>query len=143
SHRFLTQCRDLDLERELVRSKKTIEDRLGVSVEALSAPGGRWDHRVLRACARAGYKCLYVSDPWGHAARREGIELRGRLMVRRKMSALRLRKLLSGSPGYHLVSHTQYRLKESFRRLVGDRVYHRLWCGLAGWDRPDETMDGV
>src|SRR4029077_2585173 len=56
SHRILTQCNPSDLVREVSDSKREIEGRLGIEVDSLSVPGGRWDFRVADACACAGYK---------------------------------------------------------------------------------------
>ncbi|HET9364058.1 MAG TPA: polysaccharide deacetylase family protein, partial [Candidatus Angelobacter sp.] len=64
SHKFLTSCPDAELAQELSRSRETLQDKLGAAVEEISVPGGRWDQRVIEACARAGYKRVYVSDPW-------------------------------------------------------------------------------
>src|SRR5579875_3784754 len=89
SHRFLTHCSNSELENELLRSKRALEDHLGLSVDSLSVPGGRWDTRVVRACARAGYRFLYTSNPWLRSAKREGIELRGRLTVQHNLSIAR------------------------------------------------------
>ncbi len=143
SHRFLTHCSNSELENELLRSKRALEDHLGLSVDSLSVPGGRWDTRVVRACARAGYRFLYTSNPWLRSAKREGIELRGRLTVQHNLSIASFRQWLDEEGGVFSFSRAQYCAKELLRKLVGDRLYHRLWCRLAGWERPEETMDGL
>ncbi|HTP02037.1 MAG TPA: polysaccharide deacetylase family protein, partial [Anaerolineales bacterium] len=81
SHRVLPGCSASELEDELLRSKRTMEDQLNVPVEAISIPHGRWDDRVLRACAAAGYRRVYISNPWMRPQQREGVELLGRYMV--------------------------------------------------------------
>ncbi len=143
SHRFLTHCSPSELENELHRSKQALEDHLGIPVDSFSAPGGRWDMRVLRACAEAGYRSLYTSNPWLRSREREGIELRGRLTVQRHLSVERLARWLAEDGRIFSFSRVQYCAKELLRGIVGDRFYHRLWCRLAGWERPEETMDGL
>ncbi len=64
SHKFLTFCSDDELVHELRASKQLLEEKLGAAVEEISVPGGRWNRRVIEACAAAGYKRVYVSDPW-------------------------------------------------------------------------------
>jgi len=130
SHAHLTQCTDAELSNELERSKRTLEDRLGVSVDALSFPGGRWNSRVLAACGRAGYKRVYTSEPWLHA-QRDGLELRGRLMVRRTTDARQLAELLRGNSAAMLRLRARNALGVTAKFFLGDRGYLRLWRTLA------------
>jgi peptidoglycan/xylan/chitin deacetylase (PgdA/CDA1 family) len=131
SHKFLTHCARPELEEEVRRAKQTLEDGLGIAVEALAAPGGRWDDRVLEACAAAGYKRVYVSEPWLGPEQRKGVELAGRWMVERNMDTGRLRSLLDLAGGSLLLARARHRLKRTVRTALGDRMYHRLWSRLA------------
>jgi peptidoglycan/xylan/chitin deacetylase (PgdA/CDA1 family) len=138
SHKFLTQCSESELRDELERSRRTLEDKLGVEVDAISAPGGRWNRRMLVAATSAGYRRVYLSDPWRKPAELDGVQVFGRLMVWRTMQAEQLRHWLM-MKGTSLFYHrTQERLKESVRRVLGDRVYHRLWCWLALWNETEK-----
>jgi peptidoglycan/xylan/chitin deacetylase (PgdA/CDA1 family) len=130
-HRVFTECSDSELEEELQRAKLTMEDRLNVPVEALSIPHGRWDDRVLKACAAAGYRRVYISDPWMPRQERHGMEIVGRYMVRRSMKAAQLRRLLAGDPAFVFFLRSQFRMKETLKQLVGSDIYHRLWSVLA------------
>jgi peptidoglycan/xylan/chitin deacetylase (PgdA/CDA1 family) len=134
SHRVLTQCSQPDLLQELQRSREVIEDQLNSPVESISVPHGRWNNRVLGACAAAGYRRVYVSDPWLPFQIREGVELVGRYMVRRSIQARALRRLLERDRTYVLLLRSQHVLKETVRRLVGYRVYRALWSALAASD---------
>jgi peptidoglycan/xylan/chitin deacetylase (PgdA/CDA1 family) len=127
SHLLLTRASPLELQNELEWSKKILEDRLGLPISAISLPGGRWNSRVLGACAKAGYLHVYHSDPWLPDKRIEGVNFVGRLMVRNTMSADRMRRLLLGDSKTILTLRIQHKLKQDFRRLVGDDRYHRLW----------------
>jgi peptidoglycan/xylan/chitin deacetylase (PgdA/CDA1 family) len=140
SHRLLTQCSPGDLEQELVRSKQEIEDRLGVGVVAISAPGGRWDDRVVEACARAGYRYLFHSNPWVPAVSRQGLHLQGRHMVTGRMGPKELRKLAEVDGARRLFFRCGYEAKERLRVMLGDRLYHKFWCWVANW-QPGEGVE--
>lgn len=131
SHAHLTQCTDSELSNELERSKRTLEDRLGVAVDALSFPGGRWNARVLAACARTGYRRVYASQPWLRRREGEGLELRGRLMVRRTTEVRQLEELFRGDSGAMLCLRARNALGVTAKFFLGDRGYLRLWRTLA------------
>ena len=134
SHRVLPECSVPELEDELARSKHIIEDQLSVPVDALSIPHGRWDSRVLKACAAAGYRRVYISNPWMPDQQREGVQVVGRYMVRRSLQAPQLRRLLTGDPTFVFLRRSQYRLKEALKRCIGEAAYRRLWSALAAAD---------
>jgi len=80
THRDLTRLGDGDVRDELVRSKREIEEMLGLAVRSLSYPFGRFDERVMREASRAGYEAAFSMcpprargdrDPF--ALRREGV----------------------------------------------------------------------
>lgn len=60
SHRDLRLLNDATLEREVVDSRKIIEDHLGLPVRYFSYPFGRFDSRVIEAVRRAGYHNGYA-----------------------------------------------------------------------------------
>lgn len=131
SHAHLTECSEAELKDELVRSRQTLEDKLGIVVDALSFPGGRWDERVLDACAQAGYRRVYGSKPWLRAGRGEALELHGRLMVRRTMRTRQMAQLIQGSGAAMLRLRAQGVLVEAAKKILGDGGYLTLWRILA------------
>ena len=69
SHRDLTALTPDELARELGDSKRALEDALGISVDILSYPFGRYDERVRDAAMEAGYRmgCAFFprrNDPF-------------------------------------------------------------------------------
>jgi peptidoglycan/xylan/chitin deacetylase (PgdA/CDA1 family) len=140
SHRTLTQCNPSDLVREVSDSKREIEDRLGIDVDSLSVPGGRWNFRVADACACAGYKYLFHSNPWAPTGIRSGLHLQGRHMVTSRMDSQALRKLLQIGGAERQLLRAKYAAKEQVRQLLGDQLYHKLWCWMANWS-PGEGME--
>lgn len=131
SHALLTHCSDDELQEELERSRDAIEQHLGKGVDALGIPGGRWDKRVLRAAANAGYRRVYTSDPRIISRGEEGVQLFGRLTIKNSMNATRLENLVRGQGFYPILFRGQYFAKELFRQLVGDGTYKRMWSSLS------------
>jgi len=134
SHRLLTRCSSGELENEVRRSKEELESRLGVQVDSISVPGGRWDMRVVEACADAGYTYVFHSNPWISARMSNGILIRGRLMVTRWMDASILNKRINPTRLSLLFLRVKQGAKEDFRGLLGDEKYHRLWRWFAKWE---------
>jgi peptidoglycan/xylan/chitin deacetylase (PgdA/CDA1 family) len=64
SHRELTSLSDSEALAELVRSRRTLERRLGHRVPWLAYPIGAYDSRIERFARRAGY-VLAVTTEWG------------------------------------------------------------------------------
>jgi peptidoglycan/xylan/chitin deacetylase (PgdA/CDA1 family) len=133
SHNFLTFCAEEELAHELRASKQSLEDNLGSAVEEISVPGGRWNRRVIHACAEAGYRRVYVSDPWIETEI-DGIDVIGRFMVRRTTTITELEKIAvkDGSTLRKLRLRSQ--LRGGLVGVLGDSLYHRLWCRLTGYN---------
>jgi len=133
SHKFLTFCSEAELAHELRESKQFLEDHLGNAVEQISVPGGRWDRRVITACAAAGYRRVYVSDPWVETEI-SGVEVIGRFMVRRNTTIAELAKIVERDRDALRKLKLRSQLRQSLVGLLGDSLYHRLWCCLTGYN---------
>lgn len=131
SHKFLTHCSNSELSDELRRSKGELESHLGVPAEWISAPGGRWNGRVVRAARAAGYSRIYTSDFWRKPAEFDGITILGRLMIRNTTTISQLEHWLSTDVSSLRMLRAKGHIKDAVRALLGDRTYHRLWCWLA------------
>jgi peptidoglycan/xylan/chitin deacetylase (PgdA/CDA1 family) len=137
THTLLTHCSDLELEKELRDARQTLEDKLGTSITTMSLPGGRYNRRVLTACEQAGYTEIYTSIP-----RAESLPLGtaiGRLNIRGDMQPDWITRLFE--PDGKLLDSLgkQYRRKEAAKKLLGDRLYAKLWA-LA--NRKEASTDG-
>ncbi len=73
THRTLTQLDDIELAREIVASRETIQARAGVAPAFFAYPYGIWDERVRNAVQAAGYEGAVTldygltgarADPW-------------------------------------------------------------------------------
>jgi hypothetical protein len=137
SHQMLTHCSASELAEELVRSREILEQKIGLPIERVSLPGGRWNARVLKACATAGYKHVFTSDPGTPARRLPGVETIGRINMTQGISPGRLRDLLDCRSGalrrYRLLSTA----KNFCRAIVGDNLYHQLWRLVSGSGNAD------
>lgn len=133
SHKFLTFCPEAELAHELRASKQLLEDMLGSAVEEVSVPGGRWDRRVIEACAAAGYRRVYVSDPWVEAGM-GGVKVIGRFMVRRTTTIAELGKIVEKDRNALRKLRIRSQLRQGIVGLLGDSLYHRLWCRLTGYN---------
>jgi peptidoglycan/xylan/chitin deacetylase (PgdA/CDA1 family) len=133
SHQFLTFCSEAELAHELRASKQSLEDTLGNAVEEISVPGGRWDRRVVQACTAAGYRRVYVSDPWVETEI-SGVEVIGRFMVRRTTTIAELAKIVERDRDALRKLKLRSHLRHGLVGLMGDSLYHRLWCRLTGYN---------
>lgn len=133
SHKFLTFCSEAELAHELRASKQSLEDNLGSAVEEISVPGGRWDRRVLQACAAAGYRRVYVSDPWIETEI-SSMKIIGRFMVRRTTTIAELEKIVTKDPAALRKLRLRSQLREGVVSILGNSLYHRLWCRLTGYN---------
>jgi len=133
SHKFLTLCSEAELAHELRASKQSLEDNLGEAVEEISVPGGRWDRRVLHACAAAGYRRIYVSHPWVETEI-DGVKVIGRFMVRRTTTIAELEKIVAKNRSALRKLRLRSQLREGLVGVLGDSLYHRLWCRLTGYN---------
>ena len=137
SHKLLTHCGDRELQTELSRSRLTLEDKLGSAVVTMSLPGGRSNRRVLAACAATGYVQVYTSEP-----RAEPLPLGatvGRLNILGSMQPEWIARLFEpDGRALHRLGR-QYRMKEAAKKLLGDRLYARLWAMV---NRREPGSDG-
>jgi len=138
SHKFLTTCNKDELERELKASKRALEGKLGCAVEEISVPGGRWDRRVIEACGSAGYKRVYVSEPWINMEIC-GVAVLGRFMVRRTTSLAELDKMVRRDKHALWTLKMRSQIKKHVVSVLGDGLYHRLWCRLTGYNEFEEA----
>ncbi len=137
SHKLLTHCSDDELQIELCKSRRTLQDKLGTSVTTMSLPGGRFNRRVLDACAEAGYTQIYTSVP-----RAEYLPLGatiGRVNIHGSVQPEWLAKLFEADSGMLAKLGRQYQMKARAQRLLGDRLYAKLWAMV---NRSEPGTDG-
>jgi hypothetical protein len=103
----------------------------------MSLPGGRYNRRVLAACAEAGYTQVYTSIP-----RAELLPLGatvGRLNILGSMQPEWIATLFELDGRVLSRLERRYRMKEAVKALLGDRLYAGLWALMS---RKETGADG-
>jgi peptidoglycan/xylan/chitin deacetylase (PgdA/CDA1 family) len=126
THKLLTHCNQRELQAELRDARLLLEDKLATAITTLSLPGGRYTRRILRACEESGYTRVYTSIP-----KAESLPLGttvGRLNILGDMQPEWIAQLFV--PDSRLLKNIQqqYRRKEAVKKLLGDRLYAKLWA---------------
>ena len=57
SHRILTLLDESEIEKELVESRRKIEEKLHCGIDIFAYPNGDYDNRIVELAKRAGYRC--------------------------------------------------------------------------------------
>jgi len=108
THARLTDLDDEALEREVKRSKETLEEQLGRAVRSLAFPHGAAGSRELEACRAAGYECVFTLDPGDR-----GEWVRGRYLMEPDVWPIEL--ALTADGAYAWLVHVR-RLRNALRR---------------------------
>ena len=135
THTFLPHCTKAHLQEELHGSRQALEDQLGAGITSISMPGGRWDHEVLRACAVAGYKTVYTSEPGYHRPSVQENDLTlpeviGRFAVQRRTYLKTITRYAAGNPVTVRRLQGLYQIRGAAKQILGDRGYQKLWSHL-------------
>lgn len=125
SHRPLTRLSPQELDEELTQSKRVLEERLGIPVRALAAPGGFWNGAVAEAAKRAGYDAVWVSTIGTNGRETNPAALR-RVVVRQPFSANRVVSMVEGwQPAFWWAANQQMTIR-ALKRVLGVYWYERL-----------------
>ena len=125
THRPMTSLSPEELDQELVDSKRILEERLGVPVRALAAPGGFWNGKVAEAAQRAGYDAVWVSMIGTNGRDTNPAALR-RVVVRQPFSMEQVISMVSGwRPAFWWAANQQFLIR-ILKRMLGVYWYERL-----------------
>lgn len=124
SHRFLTRCGPQELRWEVERSKKVLEDKLGIAVDELSLPGGRMNKTVLAACQSAGYKRIFTSSP---KINRGSSFTPGRINMLSTTTAKQLQSWMKKDGKALRKLQAKAGAKAMAKSVLGDSLYLKLW----------------
>lgn len=136
NHKLLTRCSAADLQEELSGARQRLADVVGHAITAISMPGGRYNDRVLEACAAAGYTDVFTSDPVTEVRQDFGVRVFGRYNIRHTLTAEGLARLLDPSSGVLRREQWTSHAKRLVQKAVGDDSYHRLWTLISRAKRP-------
>lgn len=126
SHGALTEKSEAQIGKELRLSKNKIEDRLGKTVQFMSAPHGMVDKRVVDAAIAAGYRAICTSEPgFLHSP--------GRLAVLRRINISETGGLLTfqricEKNGFAILPMVlSKQLKRVVKRMLGYAIYRKMY----------------
>lgn len=130
SHCPLQTLSDAQIRDELRRSRRELEDRLGVPVFAASFPHGSFDVRAVRIAAEEGYRLLCTSE--AHL-NRAGARLStsptliGRFAMNSSMTLRRFERLVAGQALAVLPMRGGQLVRKGIKRLIGIQTYRRIY----------------
>ena len=127
SHTFLTQCSNDVVYDELRLSKQLLEEHLGLRVDEIAVPGGRWNRAVVHAAKRIGYQRVLTTDPWRRPINVDGFEVVGRHNITAQTNVEWLIDYLNATKPM-LLSRAAFLFKRAAQKTLGDANYHRLWA---------------
>jgi peptidoglycan/xylan/chitin deacetylase (PgdA/CDA1 family) len=123
THPYLSDLSDVELERELVDSKKQLEEMTGRPVVHFSCPGGRYDSRVALIARRGGYQSVTTSLVFANSRETDPFRL-GRVAMMRGISLLQFQAL---SEGHGLLKiRAGDSLRALLKQVLGNSMYDRL-----------------
>ena len=125
THRYLSDMNNNEIEKELSRSKKIIEDKIGAEVNALSLPGGKGDMRVVRHARRAGYSAVCTSSI-GASTVEDGFFILNRIPVRKGTTLNSFNSMVQLSPRLILRRRVLSSTKKLAAKMLGNRRYDIL-----------------
>lgn len=129
THRFLPDLNDVECLQELCTSKQEVEKQLGISVDAVSFPGGRYGERELFLARRAGYRQCYSSVP---GRLDSSAFCQPRIAIRAQSSEQWLTLLLQGNVRVWVVLRAGHLLKALAKKALGNRGYHAVYRIVRG-----------
>ena len=125
NHRALTQLSREEIETEVIDSKRIIEQKLGVPVISLAAPGGFWNQMVADAVRKAGYEAAWVSEIGTNGPETHPLALR-RVVVRQPFSIERTVSMVEGWQPAFWWAVGQQRLIWLLKKVLGVYWYEQL-----------------
>jgi len=128
NHRYFTELAPAQLRADLVRSRETIEDRLGRPVTLLAPPGGRMPPGLVEVARECGYSHVLASHPG--RVRGAWPRLLPRMAVTAALDEATLEGWLDGRGVAR--ARLRYATLALAKRAFGDRGYERLRARLLG-----------
>ncbi len=113
THTNLLNIEGYDLEKEIVNSKKILENKLGVKVKYFAYPRGFYSNRIIEFVKKAGYKAAFTIDS-GHVDMSPNLFTLPRTIVDKTHSISEFPALFSTTTFYIRNMSNKLRLWERF-----------------------------
>jgi peptidoglycan/xylan/chitin deacetylase (PgdA/CDA1 family) len=107
AHHFLTKLPMPEVARDLIRSRETLEDRLGLPIRAIAYPYGVCDPSIAACARQSGFEVGFVSD---HGPRDSTHMMAWRGGVSSRLTPPELLAILETWPLYPRIRHLSRRL---------------------------------
>ena len=137
NHLFLSDLSEDRLQKELIESKRILEDKLSLPVRFISLPGGFYSRGVLKAAQGAGYEGVATSAPGLNVLEKERGKflLFRRSVITRKTQMARFQEIVYA----HVLSNAKrrgvYQLKSMAQKILGSRGYYMIWSKCFKYER--------
>lgn len=129
THAYLSDLDDASLQREIVESKRVLEEIIARPIEHFSCPGGRHDSRTIQVARSAGYRTLATSSPRPNSPSSDLFSL-GRVAITRGLNNAAFEKLCRGKTLWRLGLGVG--LRDGAKRLLGNAAYDRMRAIILG-----------
>jgi peptidoglycan/xylan/chitin deacetylase (PgdA/CDA1 family) len=124
-HQLFERLTDDELQRQLVESRRRLEDLLGARVDALSLPGGSGGARALAAARAAGYRLVFGSRP-GVVRAGDAAAALPRFAMRGHHGLPAFRAMVEQQKRARLRHGARYAAARALRAALGGLGYERL-----------------
>lgn len=128
THKFISDLDSDEAREELAVSRNEIEKELGVSVNSISFPGGRYTKREIKHGIELGYDLFFTSNEGvNEFISGSGCNIIKRLALKKSTN---LKEYLSLSKGNFFLIKKRiviYKLKFLIKKLLGNSLYHVLY----------------
>ncbi len=133
THRFFDDLSDTELNAELHTSRRTLADGVGLDIDTLSFPGGRFRESQLALLQTAGFRWNF-SSAIGICDRRDfqRTNTLPRIAIRGSTDQATFNAIIQAAPSFYWRQRAIAGVKKSLRRVIGNRLYHALYHRLAG-----------
>ncbi len=129
NHVVLTELDDKSLGRELVESKKGLEDHLNRPVNMMSIPQGPYDARVRKAAVDAGYTSVFCSIPGINRPDTDRFSLR-RMTITRTLELSSFEKIVTREWKYYVKERLRRTIFLTAQNVLGEKRYRAIRKGL-------------
>ena len=124
-HQLLATLKRKEIEADLKLAKDTIEQKLGVLVEALSLPGGSLSKTVIEAALSTGHKYIFTSIPKINSSIQENVF--HRILVKHNTTLGDLEKMLVMDRCYFKKEQVKYNIRKAVKSVLSPKVYYFFW----------------
>ncbi len=123
NHVYFTDLSDSALRQEIVDAKLQLEQIVGLSVEQLSCPGGRFDRRVAEVAQNAGYLTVATSQIQANRSSTDRFAL-GRVAIMRDTSLADFWNICHARALWRLKMGVLFR--DTAMKVLGNSTYDRV-----------------